>query len=209
MSHYERMEAGLIYDPSDEEIMNEQLPNMDRLYDFNHTRPSETDKRQAFMKEVFAECGENCWIEPPFYANWGGAHLHLGDGVYANFGLTLVDDAHIYVGNRVLFAPHVTIATANHPLDRGLRSKGLQYARDVKIGDDTWIGANSVILPGVTIGKNTVIGAGSVVTHDIPDNVLAFGVPCRVIREIGEYDHEYFRKGEAIDWQNLQEYAED
>ncbi len=77
MTHYERMEAGLIYDPADQEIMDEQLPNMDRLYEFNQTKPSETDRRQAFMKEVFAECGENCWIEPPFYANWGGAHLHL------------------------------------------------------------------------------------------------------------------------------------
>ena len=207
-NQYERMEAGLIYDPADEQIHKEQDKYLDRMYEFNHSRPSEKEKRISFMKEVFAECGDNCWIEPPFYANWAGTHLHLGNYVYANFGLTLVDDAHIYCGDYVLFGPHVTIATANHPLDHGLRAKGLQYARDVHIDDNTWIGANSVILAGVHIGKNCVIGAGSVVTKDIPDNSLAMGTPCRVIREINEYDHEYFRRGERIDWENLEAYKD-
>lgn len=203
MSQYERMKQGLIYDPNDEEIMNEQFPFYEKLYDFNRLRPSQMEEKQKYMKEVFAECGENCYIELPFHANWGGHHLHLGNNVYANFGLTLVDDGHIYVGDSVMFAPNVTIATANHPLDPELRRKGLQYAKDVHIGENTWIGAGALIMPGVTIGKNSVIGAGSVVTRDIGDNVLAVGCPCREIRKIGEHDHEYFYKNERIDYENL------
>ena len=203
MTQYERMVQGLIYDPADEEIMNEQGPYYEKLYEFNQLRPSQTEEKQKYMKEVFAECGENCYIELPFHANWGGHHLHFGNNVYANFGLTLVDDGHIYVGDYVMFAPHVTIATANHPLNADLRRRGLQYAKDVHIGENTWIGAGAMIMPGVTIGRNTVIGAGSVVTHDIPDNVLAAGVPCGVIREIGEHEKEYFYQNERIDWKNL------
>ena len=136
------------------------------------------------MKKNFAACGEGCYIELPFYANWGGHHLHFGSFIYANFNLTLVDDGHIYVGDHVMIGPNVTIATANHPLEPELRAKGLQYNRDVIIGENAWIGAGVIIVPGVTIGRNAVIGAGSVVTKDIPDNVLAVGNPCRVLREI-------------------------
>lgn len=205
MSQYERMVKGLIYDPADEEIMSEQRPLGDLLYDFNHLKPSQSEEKQKYMKEVFAECGENCYIELPFYANWGGKHLHLGNGVYANFGLTLVDDGHIYVADQVMFGPHVMITTANHPLNPELRSRGLQYCRDVHIGKNTWIGAGSQIMPGVHIGENCVIGAGSVVTRDIPDNVLALGVPCRVMREIGEHERKYYYRDEEIDWENLSE----
>ena len=205
MSQYERMVKGLIYNPDDPEIKAEQNPLMDRLYEFNQLRPSQAKEKEQYMKEVFAECGENCYIELPFYANWGGKHLHLGDYVYANFGLTLVDDAHIYVGDHVMFAPNVMIATANHPLNPDLRRRGLQYAKDVHIGENTWIGAGAQIMPGVTIGKNCVIGAGSVVTGDIPDDSLAFGNPCRVRRTIGGHDKEYFYKDEKIDWENLGE----
>ena len=136
------------------------------------------------MKEVFAECGEDCYIELPFRANWGGHHLHFGSGIYANFNLTLVDDGHIYVGDKVMFGPNVTITTASHPVDPELRAKGLQYNKDVYIGENAWIAANVVIFPGVHIGKNAVIGAGSVVTKDIPDGVVAVGNPCRVLRSV-------------------------
>lgn len=205
MSQYERMVKGLIYNPDDPEIKAEQNPLMDRLYEFNQLKPSQGAEKQQYMKEIFAECGENCYIELPFYANWGGKHLHLGNYVYANFGLTLVDDGHIYVADHVMFAPNVMIATANHPLNPDLRRRGLQYAKDVHIGENTWIGAGAQIMPGVTIGKNCVIGAGSVVTKDIPDGVLAAGNPCRVIRVIGEHENEYFYKDEKIDWENLEE----
>ena len=205
MTQYERMTKGLIYDPSDEEIMKEQVPFQDKLWEFNRLKTSDYDKKEAYMKEVFAECGEGSYIELPFHANWGGHHLHLGSKVYANFNLTLVDDGHIYVGDRVMFGPNVTISTANHPIDIELRSRQLQYNKDVHIGNNVWICAGVIICPGVNIGDNSVIGAGSIVTRDIPSNVLAVGNPCRVIREIDDRDREYFFRDEKIDWENLQD----
>ncbi len=203
MTEWESMEAGLIYDPGEKEIMEKQEPYLDKLWAFNQLKPSQSKEKEAYMKEVFAECGDNCYIELPFHANWGGSNVHFGDWVYANFNLTIVDDGHVYVGDKVMFGPNVTIATANHPINPELRERMLQYNKDVHIGKCAWIGANTVIVPGVTIGENSVIGAGSVVTKDIPANVVAVGNPCRVLREIGEHDREYFYKNERIDWENL------
>lgn len=203
MTQYERMEKGLIYDPADAAIMKEQVVFQDMLWSFNQLKPTEYDKKQKYMKEVFAECGDNCYIELPFHANWGGHHVHFGSGIYANSNLTLVDDGHIYIGDKVMFGPNVMIATAGHPINPELRDRGLQFNKDVYIGENTWIGGNVVILPGVHIGKNTVIGAGSVVTKDIPDNVIAVGNPCRVLRNVSEHDHEFFYQSERIDWENL------
>ena len=203
MTQYERMVKGLIYDPADPEIMEEQIRFQDRLWEFNQLKPSEYEEKQKYMREVFASCGENCYIELPFRANWGGHHLHMGSDVYINSNMTIVDDGNIYVGDKVLFGPNVTIATANHPIDPELRARGLQYNKDVYIGENAWIGANTVIVPGVHIGKNTVIGAGSVVTKDIPDSVVAVGNPCKVLREVSEKDREFFYKNEPIDWSNL------
>jgi galactoside O-acetyltransferase len=203
MTQYERMTSGLIYDPADEEIVREQAGFLEKLWAFNQLRPTDADGKQKYMKEVFAECGEGCYIELPFHANWGGRHLHLGSGVYANFNLTLVDDGHIYVGDRVKFGPNVTISTASHPIEPSLRQRALQFNRDVHIGSNVWIGAGAVILPGVCIGDNSVIGAGSVVSRDVPDNVVAVGIPCRVLREISARDREFFRGEERIDWENL------
>jgi galactoside O-acetyltransferase len=192
------MHATMLYDPADGDIVEEQTACLDRLYDFNHTRPTEMDKRQALMKEMFAEIGEGCYIEPPFHANWGGKHVHFGKNVYANFGLTMVDDTHIYVGDYTLFAPNVVVATAGHPIDPELRARGLQYNAAVHIGKNCWIGAGALIMPGVTIGDNTVIGAGSVVTKDIPAGVVAVGNPCRVMREITERDREVYFQGRLV-----------
>lgn len=203
MTQYERMVKGLIYNPGDEEIMREQFTYQDRLWEFNQLKPSQIEEKTKYMKEMFAECGDNCYIELPFRANWGGHHVHFGNGVYTNSNFTVVDDGHIYVGDKVMFGPNVTVATANHPIDPELRAKGLQYNKDVHIGENAWIGAGVVIVPGVRIGKNTVIGGGSVVTKDIPDNVVAVGNPCRVLREVGEHDREYFYKDEKIDWEEL------
>jgi len=194
-----RMEEGRLYLPSDEEIMKEQLARLELLYDFNSTRPSEMDKREALLNRMFAEIGPNCYIEPPLHANWSGKHVHFGSSVYANFNLTLVDDASIYVGNQVMFGPNVTIATAGHPIDPELRKKAMQYNVEVHIGNNVWIGAGAIIMPGVTIGDNTVIGAGSVVTKDIPENVIAVGNPCRVLREISDYDKQFYYKNREID----------
>ena len=129
---------------------------------------------------------ERKYIEPPFHANWGGAHCHFGRRVYANFNLTCVDDTNIYVGDDTLIGPNVTIATAAHPIDPALRRQAYQYNKPVRIGSNCWIGAGAILLPGVTVGDNTVIGAGSVVTKDIPAGVVAVGNPCRVLREVAE-----------------------
>ena len=123
----------------------------------------------------------------------------MGNHVYANFNLTLVDDANIYIGNDVMFAPNVVVATAGHPIDPELRARGLQYNKEVRIGNNVWVGAGALIMPGVTIGDNSVIGAGSVVTKDIPANVVAVGNPCKVMRPIGERDKIYFYRDEKID----------
>lgn len=197
------MKRGIIYDPNAPELASEQAVYMEKLWEFNQLRPSEYEKKIKYMKETFAECGDRCYIELPFRANWGGKNLHFGNSVYANFNLTIVDDGDIYVGDRVMFGPNVTIATANHPIEPTLRRSAMQYNKPVRIGENVWIGAGSVIVPGVTIGKNSVIGAGSVVVKDIPENVVAVGNPCRVLREIGEHDREYFYKNEKIDWENL------
>ena len=199
MNQYERMIKGLVYDPNDEEILKMQFPYQDKLWEFNRLKPSDVKKKQEYMKKVFAECGDNCYIELPFHANWGGSRVHFGNNIYANSNLTLVDDGHIYVGDKVMFGPNVTVATANHPIDPRLRSKGYQYNRDVYIEENVWIGAGVIIVPGVHIGKNSVIGAGSVVTKDIPENVVAVGNPCRVLREISDRDRKYFYKNDLID----------
>ena len=203
MTEKERMEAGLIYDPMDPEILGDQMQRMELLYEYNATRPSEGEKRTALLKKMLGRVGEGCWIEPPFRANWAGKNLYLGDFVYANFNLTIVDDADIIVGDRVMFGPNVMIATANHPIVPELRARGLQYNRSVKIGNNAWIGAGAILVPGVSIGENSVIGAGSVVTRDIPANVVAVGNPCQVLREIGERDRACFYRNDRIDWENL------
>lgn len=197
------MIAGEIYDPQDADIADEQRETLDLLYDYNATRPTETAKRISLLERMFAEIGENCYIEPPLRANFGGKHCHLGDSVYANFNLTLVDDGNIYIGSQTMIGPNVTIATAGHPILPELRERGLQYNADVHIGRNCWIGAGAVILPGVTIGDGTVIGAGSVVTRDIPEGCVAVGNPCRVLRAIGEGDREYFFKDRRIKWNLL------
>lgn len=204
MTVKEKMHNTMLYLPNDEEIMKEQFGYLDRLYDFNMTRPTELDKREALLKELFAEIGEGCYIEPPLHANWGGHHVHFGKNVYANFNLTLVDDTHIYVGDYTMFGPNVVIATGGHPLLPELREKGYQYNAAVRIGRNCWIGAGTIIVPGITIGDNVVIGAGSIVTKDIPSNTLAVGNPCRVLREIGEHDREYYFKDRKIDYSALE-----
>jgi len=198
MDKIEKMQSGEIYNPEDNDIMEVQLKCLDRLYDFNQTRPTELDKRNAMLNEMFAEIGENCYIEPPLHANWGGRHVHFGKHIYANFNLTLVDDAHIYVGDHTMFGPNVVVATAGHPVLPEFREKAYQFNMNVHIGRNCWIGAGALIMPGVRIGDNTVIGAGSVVTKDVPPNVVAVGNPCKVLREIGEHDRECYFKDKKI-----------
>ena len=198
MSMKDKMHVGELYLPGDEEIMTEQTLCLEKLYDFNATRPLEGEKRSTLLKEMFAEIGEGCYIEPPFHSNWGGHHVHFGKNVYANFNLTLVDDTHIYVGDYTMFGPNVTVATAGHPILPELREQGYQYNAPVHIGKNCWIGAGVVIVPGITIGYNVVVGAGSIVTKDLPDNVVAVGNPCKVLREVNDHDKEYYFKDRRI-----------
>ena len=199
MTNKKRKELGLPYHYDDPEIMGEQLNYMEKLYDYNATRPLEQGKRQQLLKEMFAEIGDNCHIEPPLHANWGCYHVHFGSGIYCNFNLTLVDDTDIYVGDDCMIAPNVVIATSGHPILPILREHNYVYNLPVHIGKNVWIGSGVQILPGVTRGDNSVIGAGSVVTNNIPANVVAFGAPCRVIREIGEKDKKYFYQDRELD----------
>ena len=194
----ERMANGYLYLSDDSDLLTEQAEYLELLYDYNHTRPKEAEKRAEILTKLFAEVGEDCYIEPPLHANWG-CHTHLGNAVYANFNLTLVDDADIYIGDHVMLAPNVVIATAGHPIEPNLRKKAAQFNIPVHIENNVWIGAGAVILPGVTIGENSVIGAGSVVTKDVPKNSVAYGNPCRVVREINEHDREYYYKNRKID----------
>ncbi len=203
MENKDRMFTGDLYLPNDAAITEEQNACLELLYTFNQTRPSEQEKRNQLLKQMFAEIGKNCYIEPPFHANFGGKHVHFGKNIYANFNLTMVDDGHIYVGDYTMFAPGVIVATAGHPILPELRETVYQYNMPVHIGKNCWIGAGAIILPGVTIGDQVVVGAGSVVTKDLPSNVVAVDNPCRVIREINEHDRVYYFKNRKIDWDTL------
>lgn len=158
MTQREKMHTGDIYFPGDAEIMKEQLACQEKLYDFNQTRPSEAERRTALLKQMFAEIGEGCYIEPPLYANFGGHFVHFGKNIYANYHLTLVDDTHIYVGDGTMFGPNVVLATAGHPIAPQLRGKGLQYNLPIHIGKNCWLGAGVLVMPGVTIGDIRSLG---------------------------------------------------
>ncbi len=201
----EMLHGQQLYCCADEELVNEQIKCMELLYDFNQTRPSQLEERQALLKQMLAEVGEDCYIEPPLHANWGGRHLHFGKGVYANYNLTAVDDTHIYVGDFTMFGPNVVLATPGHPILPKLREKVYQFNLPIHIGRNCWLGAGVVVLPGVSIGDNTVVGAGSVVTKDLPANVVAVGNPCRVLRPIDDRDNIYFAKNRKINWEEIPE----
>lgn len=202
-SDREKMNTGELYFCSDESILKEQVECLERLYDYNQTRPSEGEKRFNMLKGMCAECGENVYIEPPFHSNWGGKYCHFGKNVYANFNLTCVDDTDIYVGEYTMLGPNVVLASAGHPILPELREKIYQYNMPVRIGRNCWLGAGVIVMPGVTIGDGTVIGAGSVVTKDIPAGVVAVGNPCRVMRQISEHDREYYFKDKKINWDEI------
>ena len=179
----EIMKSGEMYNSMDAELFELQWEYNDLMYEYNSIKPSDREGQQRILKKLLGDMGEGCVIEPPLRANWG-KNTHLGNRVYANFNLTLVDDADVYIGDDVMIGPNVTIATAGHPLDANLRKQGMQFNKSVRIGNGVWLGAGVIILPGVTIGENTTIGAGSVVTKDIPANVVAYGNPCRVRKSL-------------------------
>ena len=200
-----QLHDGSLYQAMDEGLLRAQKAHMELLYDFNSTRPTETRKREELLCKMLAEIGEGSFIEPPFFANWGGCFLHLGHHVYINHNLSLVDDTHIYIGDCTKLGPNVMICTAGHPILPELRgSAPYQFNMPVHIGRNCWIGAGVCILPGITIGDHSVIGAGSVVTKDIPARSVAVGNPCRVLRPISDRDEEFYFKNKVIDWNSIQ-----
>lgn len=198
MTEMEKKNKGLLFDGMNKDVLAVQTECVKYMKEYNTLGLGDEERITELLKLSFAEVGDGTFIQPPYYANWGGAHVHLGSDVYANFNLTLVDDGHIYIGDKTMIGPNVTIATAGHPILPSLREKAMQYNIDVHIGRNVWIGAGAVILPGITIGDNSVIGAGSIVTKDVPANVVAVGNPCRVMREIGEHDKIYYYKDRKI-----------
>lgn len=193
MSTREKMNIGELYTDMDEGLPEERGAGKERVYDFNLTRPSEEAKRLQLLRSIMGSLGESCWIEPPLRVAYG-THIHIGNHFYANFNLTVVDDATVAIGNNVMIAPNVTLATAGHPIDPDIRITGQQFSLPIVIEDNVWLGTGVIVNPGVTIGRNSVIGAGSVVTKSIPPDVVAAGVPCRVLRPITASDREAFLK---------------
>jgi len=173
-----------LYNPTNDLIMAKQHESLELLEKFNALSVKDKKQRKDLMKQMFKSVGEGSHVEPPLRANWGGRFLSLGKNVYINFNLSLVDDTYISIGDGTLIGPNVTIATAIHPEDPKIRKTGYQYNLPVTIGKNVWIGSGAIILPGVKIGDDSIIGAGSVVTKDIPNGVVAVGNPCRVLRQV-------------------------
>lgn len=198
---YEQMlNSGELYDCNDEELFKYQQSLVEKLNQFNKTPATEEGlkERDEILKEIMGKYSPNIYFEPPVHSNWGLHHVYVKEGVYFNSNADLVDDANIYIGSYCMFGPNVTIVTAMHPISPRLRKYKLEYNKPVTIGDNVWIGANVTILPGVTIGDNSVIGAGSLVVKDIPSNVVAFGNPCTVYRNITEEDDIYYDHNKKI-----------
>ncbi|MBQ1194058.1 MAG: sugar O-acetyltransferase [Lachnospiraceae bacterium] len=193
MSEKEKMLAGELYIAMDEELRNDffKAKKLTRLY--NRTTEEEGDYRKQLLRELFESTGENFYIEPPFRCDYG-CHISIGENFYSNYDCIILDVCKVKIGNNVLFGPRVSIYAAAHPIDAEIRNTGLEYGKPVTIGDNVWVGGSTVINPGVTIGNNVVIGSGSVVTKDIPDNVIAVGNPCKVLRQITEEDKNYWEE---------------
>lgn len=190
MNMEERKAKGLLWKDTDE-YLQEQARAKNLMYEFNHSRPHEKDRRMALLREMMGAVGESVWVEPPIILARGKT-VTIGSNVYINSGLTMVDDWKITIGNGVLISPNVVISTTGHPVHPDPRAHSGLYSFPVTIEDDVWIGSGSVILPGVTIGKGAVIGAGSIVNKDIPPMVIAVGNPCKVLRAITERDRAYY-----------------
>lgn len=192
------MLAGLPYKAWLDGLKEERMENKLKIHEYNSTCPGDDKKMKEMIKNILGKTGEEICIEQPFRCDYG-KNIEVGNNFFANYNCVILDVAKVTIGENVMFAPNVSIYTAGHPIHPESRNSGYEYGIPVTIGDNVWIGGNVVITPGVTIGNNVVIGAGSVVTKDIPDNVIAVGSPCRVLREITEDDRKYYYKDKEFD----------
>ncbi len=184
----EKMLAGMPHNALEAGLAAERDRAKELLHDYNIcTRPGDMAAREAIIRRLFGKAGKDVFITQPFYCDYG-TYIEVGDGFYTNFNCTMLDAGGITIGNGVLLAPNVGLYTVGHPLDADLRAQAYEDAKPIVIGDNVWIGAQSIILGGVTIGSNTVVAAGSLVCKDLPANVLAMGAPCRAVREITDED---------------------
>ncbi len=184
MTEKEKSQQGMIYNPNyDEELIKERDYAKNLCFEYNSINPNEKDKRNQIIKNLFGKTSNTFIIEQPFNCDYG-YNIEIGENFYSNHNLVILDGAKVKIGNNVFIAPNCGIYTAGHPIEVQERNEGLEYAKEIDIGDNVWIGGNTVILPGVKIGNNTTIGAGSVVTKNIPNDVVAYGNPCKVIRKI-------------------------
>lgn len=192
MTEWEKAQNGYLYDANyDKEIVEVRTRCADLCYDFNHCKPSDTERQKEFLEQIIGGMKGNPVITAPFYCDYG-FNISIGENFYTNHNVTILDGAKVTFGNNVFIAPNCVFSTAGHAIDSEQRIQRLEIALPITIGDNVWIGANVSVLPGVTIGSNTIIGAGSVVNKNIPDGVIAVGNPCKVIRKITEADkHKY------------------
>ena len=198
MNQKERMLANLPYKAWLDGLEEERIENRKRIYEYNNLPPEQWDRKTELLKNILGKTGENVHINAPFHCDYG-YNIEVGEYFFANYNLIILDVAKVKIGDNAQIAPNVSIYTAGHPIHPDSRNSGYEYGIDVTIGDNVWIGGNACIMPGVTIGNNVVIGAGSVVTKDLPDNVIAAGNPCRIIREITEADRDFYYKDRKFD----------
>ena len=182
-SEKEKSFAGELYDPLDTNLRTERMKARKILNKFNKTKPGDSKKRKELLHKLIMNTGKQVLIEPPFYCDYG-SNICLGENFYANFNCVILDVNKVVIGKNCLLAPNVQIYTATHPVEPEIRLEGKELGFPITIGDNVWIGGGSIICPGVSIGNNVTIGAGSIVTRDIPDNVVAAGNPCRILKRI-------------------------
>lgn len=204
MNQRERMLAGLPYIPMRDGLLELYTACHQKIFRFNTLPPDADEERDALLRSILGKCGKTVTIMGPFYCDYG-FNIELGERFYANYNFTVLDVAPVSIGDNVLCAPNVAIYTAGHPLHPESRNSGYEYGAPVAIGSNVWLGGNVVINPGVTVGDNVVIGSGSVVTHDIADNTLAAGNPCRRLRAITEADRDFYFKDRRFDVQDYRE----
>lgn len=196
MTEKEKRDKGVLYNADgDVELCSERLLCKDICFEYNALRPSQTEQKNKLIKKLFGRTSENFTVLAPFWCDYG-YNIEIGNNFFANHNCVILDCAKVKFGDNVFIAPNCGFYTAGHPVDSVRRNAGLEYAYPITVGDNVWFGGGVQVMPGVTIGSNVVIGGGSVVTHDIPDNVIAVGNPCKILREITEEEinKEYFFK---------------